>query len=170
MAYWRAPDTPTTRTQPNLPLGLGYVEGYTHDYTRHGTTTLFAAVDVATSTVLATCRHRHRHQEFLAFLATIDREVPADLTVHLIVDNYGTHKHRKVKAWLARHPRFHLHLTPTYGSWPNQVERWFGLITQRAIRWGSFRPCASSSRALSSLSRTTTPPRTPSAGPPRPNA
>lgn len=121
------------------PLGLGYVEGYTHDYTRHGTTTLFAAFDVATGEVLTACKPRNRHQEFLALLATIEREVPADLDVHLIVDNYGTHKHRKVKAWLARRPRFHLHFTPTYSSWLNQVERWFGLITQRAIRRGSFK-------------------------------
>lgn len=127
------------RTQPNLPLGLGYVEGFTHDYTRHGTTTLFAALNIATGKVLTTCKRRHRHQEFLAFLQDIERNVPAPLAVHLIVDNYSTHKHRKVKAWLARHPRFHVHFTPTYASWLNQVERWFGLITQRAIRRGSFR-------------------------------
>lgn len=127
------------RTQPNLPLGLGYVEGMTHDYTRHGTTTLFAAFDIATGTVITECKRRHRHQEFLAFLKEVEANVPADLDVHLIVDNYGTHKHQKVKAWLARRPRFHLHFTPTYASWINQVERWFGIITQRAIRRGSFR-------------------------------
>jgi putative transposase len=126
------------RTQPVLPLGLGYVEGVTHDYYRHGTTTLFAALDVANGQVLAQCKPRHRHQEFLAFVRHIEREVPKDLDVHLIVDNYGTHKHARVKAWLARHPRFHLHYTPTYSSWLNQVERWFGLITQSAIRRGSF--------------------------------
>jgi putative transposase len=127
------------RTQPNLPLGLGHVEGLTHDYTRHGTTTLFAAFDVATGKVIADCKPRHRHQEFLAFLRELEATVPAALDVHLILDNYGTHKHQKVRAWLARHPRFHLHFTPTYASWINQVERWFGIITQRAIRRGSFR-------------------------------
>ena len=127
------------RTQPGLPLGLGYVEGYTHDYRRHGTTTLFAALDIREGPVLTQCKRRHRHQEFLAFLRHIDGNVPADLEIHLIADNYRTHKHPKVRAWLARRPRFHLHFTPTYASWLNQVERWFGLITQRAIRRGSFR-------------------------------
>jgi transposase len=127
------------RTQPNLPLGLGYVEGITHGYTRHGTTTLFAALDVQTGDVLAQCKRRHRHQEFLAFLRHIDASVPPHLDVHLILDNYATHKHAKVRAWLARHPRYHVHFTPTYASWLNQVERWFGLITQQAIRRGSFR-------------------------------
>jgi putative transposase len=126
------------RTQPLLPLGLGYVEGVTHDYIRHGTTTLFAALDVANGEVITQCKARHRHQEFLAFLRHIDREVPKELDVHLIVDNYATHKHAKVKAWLARRPRFHVHFTPTYASWLNLVERWFGIITQQAIRRGSF--------------------------------
>ena len=126
------------RTQPLLPMGLGYVEGVTHNYVRHGSTTLFAALDVATGAVLAQCKRRHRHQEFLAFLRHIDANVPAPLDIHLIVDNYATHKHPKVKAWLARRPRYHLHYTPTYASWINQVERWFGLITQQAIRRGSF--------------------------------
>ncbi len=126
------------RTQPLLPMGLGYVEGVTHDYVRHGTTTLFAALDVATGEVLTQCKRRHRHQEFLAFLRHIDASVPKTLDVHLIVDNYATHKHPKVKAWLARRPRYTLHYTPTYASWINQVERWFGLITQQAIRRGSF--------------------------------
>lgn len=126
------------RTQPVLPMGLGYVEGVTHDYVRHGTTTLFAALDIATGEVLTQCKRRHRHQEFLAFLRHIDANVPDDLDVHLIVDNYATHKHPKVKAWLARRPRFHVHYTPTYASWLNQVERWFGIITQKAIRRGSF--------------------------------
>ena len=126
------------RTQPLLPMGLGYVDGVTHDYVRHGTTTLFAALDVATGTVLTQCKRRHRHQEFLAFLRHIDDSVPENLDVHLVIDNYCTHKHAKVKAWLARRPRFHVHYTPTYASWINQVERWFGLITQQAIRRGSF--------------------------------
>lgn len=127
------------RTQPNLPLGLGYVEGVTHDYTRHGTTTLFAALDIQSGAIVTQCKRRHRHQEFLAFLKHLDAAVPAALDVHLVLDNYATHKHPTVRAWLARRPRYYLHFTPTYASWLNQVERWFGLITQRAIRRGSFR-------------------------------
>jgi putative transposase len=127
------------RTQSVLPMGLGYVEGVTHDYVRNGTTTLFAALDIASGNVLTECKPRHRHQEFLGFLKRIDEAVPADLDVHLILDNYATHKHAKVRAWLAARPRFHLHFTPTYSSWLNQVERWFGLITQQAIRRGSFK-------------------------------
>jgi putative transposase len=126
------------RSQPLLPLGFGYVEGVTHDYFRHGTTTLFAALDAASGRIIAQCKRRHRHQEFLSFLNHLDRDVPKDLDVHLIVDNYATHKHAKVRAWLAARPRYHLHYTPTYASWLNQVERWFGLITQQAIRRGSF--------------------------------
>ncbi|WP_244164259.1 IS630 family transposase, partial [Caballeronia sordidicola] len=127
------------RTQPVLPMGLGYLEGVTHDYIRHGTTTLFAALNAATGEVIAQCKSRHRHQEFLSFLKHVDQAVPDDLDVHLIVDNYATHKHPKVKAWLAKHTRYHMHFTPTYPSWLNQVERWFGMITQQAIRRGSFR-------------------------------
>ena len=127
------------RSQPVLPLGLGYVEGVTHDYFRHGTTTLFAALDAASGEVIGQCKPRHRHQEFLSFLNHLDRNVPKQLDVHLILDNYATHKHAKVRAWLAKRPRYHLHFTPTYSSWLNQVERWFGLITSRAIRRGSFR-------------------------------
>jgi len=126
------------RTQPMLPMGLGYVEGVTHDYVRHGTTTLFAALDIANGEVITQCKARHRHQEFLAFLRHIDASVPKNLDVHLVIDNYATHKHAKVKAWLAKRPRYHIHYTPTYASWLNQVERWFGIITQRAIRRGSF--------------------------------
>jgi putative transposase len=127
------------RTQPTLPLGLGYVEGVTHGYVRHGTTTLFAALDIASGHVLATCKQRHRHQEFLQFLRDIDASVPKKLDVHLIVDNYATHKHASVRRWLAARPRFHVHYTPTYSSWLNQVEIWFNIITQRAIRRGTFR-------------------------------
>jgi putative transposase len=127
------------RTQPVLPMGLGYVEGITHDYVRHGTTTLFAALDVATGAVFTECRPRHRHQEFLSFLKRLDACIPQNLDVHLIVDNYATHKHAKVRIWLAQRPRYHIHYTPTYSSWLNQVERWFALISQRAIRRGSFR-------------------------------
>jgi putative transposase len=126
------------RTQPILPMGLGYADGLTHDYKRHGTTTLFAALDIANGQVLTQCKARHRHQEFLGFLKRIEANVPAGLDVHLVVDNYGPHKHPRTRAWLARHPRFHLHFTPTYASWLNQVERWFGLLTQREIRRGSF--------------------------------
>ena len=126
------------RTQPLLPLGLGYVEGVTHGYIRHGTTTLFAALDVATGQILAQCKPRHRHQEFLSFLKHIDANVPPDLDVHLVVDNYSTHKHVKVKRWLAARPRYHIHFTPIYSSWINQVEIWFNIITQKAIRRGSF--------------------------------
>jgi len=127
------------RSQPVLPMGLGYVEGVTHDYIRHGTTTLFAALDVATGEVLTQCKGRHRHQEFLKFLKHIDENVPEDLDIHLVVDNYCTHKHHKVKRWLARRPRYHVHYTPTYASWLNQVEIWFNIITQKAIRRGSFK-------------------------------
>jgi len=127
------------RTQPLLPIGLGYVEGVTHDYVRHGTTTLFAALDVASGRVLTQCKPRHRHQEFLQFLRHLDHSVPQGLDVHLVVDNYGTHKHEKVRRWLAARPRYHVHYTPTYASWLNQVEIWFNIITQRAIRRGTFR-------------------------------
>ena len=126
------------RTQPVLPMGLGYVEGITHDYIRHGTTTLFAALDIATGQILAQCKKRHRHQEFLRFLKHIDANVPEDLDIHLVVDNYSTHKHTKVKRWLAVHPRYQVHYTPTYSSWLNQVEIWFNIITQQAIRRGTF--------------------------------
>ena len=126
------------RSQPVLPMGLGYVEEVTHDYVRHGTTTLFAALDVNNGTVLTRCKQRHRHQEYLSFLRHIEANVPAALDVHLIVDNYATHKHARVKAWLAKRPRYHVHYTPTYATWINQVERWFGIITERAIRRGSF--------------------------------
>jgi putative transposase len=126
------------RTQPMLPLGLGYVQGVTHDYKRHGTTTLFAALDVQSGAVLTECKPRHRHQEFLSFLRTIEANVPPQMDIHLIVDNYCTHKHAKVKAWLARRPRWHIHYTPTYSSWLNQVERFFSLITDKAIRRDSF--------------------------------
>jgi len=127
------------RTQPLLPMGLGYVEGVTHNYIRHGTTTLFAALDVASGTVLTRCNPRHRHQEFLQFLTQIDESVPEHLDIHLVVDNYSTHKHAKVKRWLAARPRYHIHYTPTYASWLNQVEIWFNIVTQKAIRRGSFR-------------------------------
>lgn len=127
------------RSQPMLPMGLGYVEGVTHDYARHGTTTLFAALDIANGDIIAQCKPRHRHQEYLAFIKHVDQNVPLKLDIHLVVDNYATHKYPKVKRWLAFHERWHLHYTPTYASWLNQVEIWFNLITQRAIRRGTFK-------------------------------
>ncbi len=125
------------RTQPGLPMKKGRCGTMTHDYKRNGTTTLFAALNVLDGTVIGTCMPRHRHQEFLKFLRQLDREVP-NLDLHLIVDNYGTHKHPKVIRWLAHHPRFHLHFTPTSASWLNLVERWFGALTEKRIRRGSF--------------------------------
>ncbi len=126
------------RTQPSLPMIKGRAATMTHDYKRHGTTTLFAALDVLTGTVIGSCLPRHRHTEFLKFLKIIDAEVPAGLQVHLILDNYATHKHPNVKAWLAKHPRFHLHFTPTSSSWLNLVERWFRELTDKALRRGVF--------------------------------
>jgi len=127
------------RTQPFLPMGIGYAEGVTHDYARHGTTTLFAALNLATGEVLTACKKRHRHQEYLSFLKRVDASVPTEMDVHLVVDNYATHKHPAVKRWLAARPRYHVHFTPTSASWLNQVEIWFNLITQRAIRRGTFK-------------------------------
>ena len=126
------------RTQPSLPLKPGRAGTMTHDYKRHGTTTLFAALDVLTGQVIGKCFARHRHDEFLRFLRTIDTSVPRTLQIHLIVDNYGTHTHPNVKAWLVKHPRFHLHFTPTSSSWLNMVERWFAALTDKMIRRGVF--------------------------------
>ena len=126
------------RTQPGLPMKKGRCGTMTHDYKRHGTTTLFAALDVLEGRVIGQCMARHRHQEFIRFLNKINRETPAGRELHLIVDNYATHKHPKVRAWLERHSRFHFHFTPTSASWLNQVERFFGLITQQRIRRGVF--------------------------------
>jgi transposase len=122
------------RTQPVLPLRLGQCERRTHDYVRHGTTTLFAALDVKSGRVIGSLHRRHRAREFLDFLRTIDRDVPDELELHLILDNYNTHKVPAVKRWLVRHPRFHLHFTPTYSSWINLVERWFATLTEKKIR------------------------------------
>ena len=126
------------RTQPSLPLKKGQAGTMTHDYTRHGTTTLFAALNVLTGVVIGRCLPRHRNTEFLKFLRVIDREVPKGLQIHMICDNYGTHKHAHVKEWLNKHPRFHLHFTPTSSSWLNLVERWFRELTDKAIRRGVF--------------------------------
>ena len=127
------------RTAPLLQLQPGQPERHTHDYTRHGTTSLFAALDVATGQVIAACHQRHHAREFRTFLNTIDASVPADLDIHLILDNYSTHKAPTVKRWLAQHPRYHLHFTPTSSSWLNQVETWFSLLTQRQLRRGVHR-------------------------------
>jgi transposase len=126
------------RTQPGLPMKKGRAGTMTHDYKRHGTTTLFAALNVATGAVIGQCSKRHRHQEFLRFLRLIDRQTSKCLDLHLIIDNYATHNHARVKAWLKRHPRVRLHFTPTSASWLNQVERFFGLITEERIRRGVF--------------------------------
>jgi transposase len=126
------------RTQPSLPMRRGRAGTMTHDYKRNGTTTLFAAMNTLDGSVLGECLPRHRHQEFLKFLRTIDREFPGDMDLHLIVDNYRTHKHDNVNEWLERHPRFHLHFTPTSSSWLNLVERWFRELTEKAIRRGVF--------------------------------
>src|SRR5678816_815350 len=125
------------RTAPILPMTFGSPERRTHDYRRHGTTSLFAALDVATGKVIGECHRRHRSQEFLQFLETIDAQVPAALDVHLILDNYGTHKTPRVRRWFARHPRFHLHFTPTSASWLNLIERWFALLSQKQIKRGA---------------------------------
>lgn len=126
------------RTQASLPMRPGRAGTMTHDYKRNGTTTLFAALDVLTGKVIGQCLPRHRHEEFLKFLKTIDREVPRGLQVHLILDNYSTHKHESVQRWLTRHKRFHLHFTPTSSSWLNQVQRWFRDLTDKNLRRGIF--------------------------------
>jgi transposase len=126
------------RTQPGLPLKKGRCGTMTHDYKRNGTTTLFAALELAEGKLIGMCMPRHRHQEWIKFLKLIDEQTPPDLDLHLIVDNYNTHKHPKVKAWLKRHRRFHIHFIPTSSSWLNLVERWFREITERRIRRGAF--------------------------------
>jgi len=127
------------RTQPGLPLKKGRSGTMTHDYKRNGTATLFAALNTLDGTVISMCDDRHRHQEWLRFLRVIDDVTPPDSVLHLIVDNYATHEHPKVQKWLARHPRFHLHFTPTSRSWPNMAERFFRNLTQNGLRRGVFR-------------------------------
>ena len=136
------------RTQPGLPMKKGRAGTMTHDYKRHGTTTLFAALNVATGEVLGECYERHRHDEFLVFLKKLERQTPNDLALHLIVDNYATDKHPAVQAWLAKHPRVHLHFTPTSASWLNLVERFFAEITQNRIRRGVFKSVAELEAAI----------------------
>lgn len=126
------------RTQPGLPLKKGRCGTMTHDYVRHGTTTLFAAIEMAEGKLIGQCMPRHRHQEWIKFLELIDQKTPSDLDLHLIVDNYSTHKHEKVKRWLKRHPRFHMHFIPTSSSWLNMIERWFRDITDKRIRRSAF--------------------------------
>ena len=135
------------RTQPALPMWPGLSARMTHDYTRRGTTSLFAALEVASGKVHGRCYRRHRHLEFMAFLESLARRYPK-LEPHLICDNYGTHKHPAVKRWLAAHPRFHLHFTPTSASWLNLVERWFALFTGQAIRRGTFDSVGRLERAI----------------------
>ena len=127
------------RTQPGLPLKQGRGETMTHDYKRHGTSTLFAALNVSDGSIIGECKKRHRHQEFLAFLKMVERQTPEGQDLHIIVDNYATHKHQKIKNWLQRTKRVHLHFIPTSSSWLNLVERFFGLITEKQIRRGVFR-------------------------------
>lgn len=138
------------RTQPLLPMQPGQTERRTHDYVRHGTTSLFAALNVATGEVIGRCQRRHRHQEFLKFLNDIDTAIPKEpgITVHLVLDNYGTHKAPAVKRWFLRHPEYHLHFTPTSSSWLNLVERFFAEITAKRVRRGAFRSVAALEQAI----------------------
>ena len=136
------------RTQPGLPMKPGRCGTFTHDYKRYGTTTLFAALNVAEGRVIGECYPKHRHQEFLAFLKRLDGEFPPGLQLHIILDNYGTHGHSKVRAWLAKHPRMVLHFIPTSSSWLNLVERWFAELSQKSIRRGSFRSVDDLRRAI----------------------
>ena len=141
------------RTQPGLPLKKGRCGTFTHDYVRHGTTTLFAALEILEGKVIGQCFPRHRHQEFLKFLRRLDEEFPEKLKLHLILDNYGTHKHPKVRSWLERHPRFTLHFIPTSSSWLNQVERWFGELTRKAVRRAAFVSVAELKEAIEEFLR-----------------
>ena len=136
------------RTQPGLPLKPGRCGTFTHDYQRHGTTTLFAALQVLEGRVIGQCYPRHRHQEFLKFLRRLDGEFPGEVSLHLILDNYGTHGHERVRRWLAKHPRFVLHFIPTSASWLNLVERWFAELSQKAVRRGAFRSVADLEQAI----------------------
>ena len=141
------------RTQPGLPIKKGRCGTMTHDYKRNGTTTLFAALETLQGKVVGQCYQRHRHQEFLKFLRTLDKEFPGKVPLHLIMDNYGTHKHENVRAWLKRHPRFALHFVPTSSSWLNLVERWFRELTEKTIRRGSFVSVPDLKQAIEEFSR-----------------
>lgn len=136
------------RTQPELPIKKGRCGTMTHDYKRNGTTTLFAAIDMAQGRVISACMEKHRHQEWIKFLKLINQQTPPDLDLHLIVDNYATHKHANVKAWLKRHPRFHIHFTPTSSSWLNVIEGFFAKLTQKRLRRGVFKSVAQLKQAI----------------------
>lgn len=136
------------RTQPSLPIYPGRCGTMTHDYKRHAATCLFAALELAEGSLIGTCMHRHRHQEWIKFLKLLDHETPPDVDLHLIVDNYCTHKHQKVKNWLKRHKRFHVHFTPTSSSWLNLIERWFREITDKRIRRGTFKSVKTLEKAI----------------------
>ena len=136
------------RTQPLLPMRPGQAERRTHDYTRHGTTSLFAALDVKAGTIMGKCMRRHRASEFRRFLDQVERNVPVDFDVHIVMDNYGTHKTKLIRDWFAKRPRWHVHYTPTSASWINQVERFFALLTERALRRGIFRSVAELEAAI----------------------
>ena len=139
------------RTQPGLPMKKGRCATMTHDYKRHGTTTLFAALDILEGKVIGRCMQRHRHQEFIRFLNAIEGEVPADITVHVVLDNYATHKHPKVTAWLARHPRATFHFTPTSCSWANAVEGLFATLTRQRLKRGVFTSIVELQAAINSF-------------------
>jgi transposase len=143
-----------SRSQPILPMQPGQVERRTPDYFRHGTTTLFAALDIATGKVIGRCFPKHRSQEFRKFLDILDQSIPDDLQIHLVLDNYATHKTELIKRWLLKRPRYHLHFTPTHASWLNQIERWFALLTQRQIKRGSHTSVASLIYAIEDFMQT----------------
>ena len=147
------------RTAPLLPMGPGQIERRTHDYARHGTTSLFAALDTKTGKIIGQNQQRHRSEEFRNFLDTIEKNVPEELDVHLIMDNYGTHKTKLIHNWLAKRPRFHVHFTPTSASWLNLVERWFALLTERQLRRGVHRSTKRNSKPQSTNSSGTSQPR-----------
>lgn len=136
------------RTQPLLPLAPGQPARHTHDYVRHGTTSLFAALNVATGEIFGSCHRQHRHQEFLKFLNTIAEQLPQEKAIHIIMDNYATHKTPRVKRWFQQHPNWHIHFTPTSASWLNQIERFFAEITDKRIRRGAFRSVAQLEQAI----------------------
>lgn len=144
----KSPIQALDRTQPSLPMNYGLPETHTHDYRRYGTTTLFAALDVATSKVIGKLKRHHRSAEFLSFLRHVDAVVPKDLDIHMILDNYGAHKTAKVKHWMTRHPRFHCHFTPTYSFWLNLVERFFATLTEQQLRRGTHRSVPALEQAI----------------------
>jgi len=144
-----------SRSQPILPLRPGEPERRTHDYERHGTTSLFAALDVATGAVIGRCFQRHRSREFKKFLDHLHESLPGDLEVHIVLDNYSTHKTPLIRRWFARQPRYHLHFTPTHGSWLNLIERWFGSLTERQIKRGSHRSTLQLQQAIRDFIETT---------------